>query len=84
MRFKGDNKLSAASGFKNLASNLLDVDRGDNIDCSFAALPATAADIRVEDVSEGRARVTLTLPWPSAIAVLDLLQRHGLRLPQNA
>ncbi len=76
--------MSAANRFKNLASRPRDGDCEGDPDDSFAAPPETAADIRVEDMSDGRARVTLTLPWTSAIEVLDLLQRHGLRLSRNA
>ncbi len=51
---------------------------------TIVRLSEMAAAIQVEDLSDGHARVTLTLPWTSAIEVLDLLQRHGLRLPRNA
>ncbi len=81
---RGDNNLSTAGRFKNLSSHRFVGDCEDSSISSFAALLEAAADIRVEDVSDGQAKVTLTLPWSSAIEVLDLLQRHSVRLPQNA
>ena len=78
--FGGDN-MSEASGIKSLATQRFDGDDGPSFGL---AAPLTAAEIRVEDASDGRARVSLTLPWASAIGVLDLLQQHDLRLFQNA
>ncbi len=76
--------MSIADSFKDRTSCPQDGDCEGDTDYNFAALRETAADIRVEDLCDGDARVTLTLPWTSAIEILDLLQRHGLRLPRNA
>jgi len=76
--------MSAANSIKSLARSPHDSDCGDDTDYNCAALSEMAAAIQVEDLSDGHARVTLTLPWSTAIEALDLLQRHGLRLPRNA
>ena len=40
------------------------------------AVPAPS-DVRVEDLGDGSARVSLRLPWAVVLEVLDLASRHG-------
>ncbi len=37
------------------------------------------SEIRVEDLGNGRARLSVELPWPLALKVLDLLKDDGER-----
>ncbi len=80
----GDTPLSTGRSLTTFASNLLDEEPENSPDGVSRLLPSAEAGILVEDSSDGCARLTLTLPWWSAIEVLDLLQRHGLRHALNA
>jgi len=49
--------------------------------------PPRAQEIRIEDLRDGFAELTLTLPWPLAIEVLDFIpnrsDRHAKRMGER-
>lgn len=44
-----------------------------------AAPDSGGADIRVEDLGNGRARMSFDVSWPLALKVLEFLKENGLR-----
>jgi hypothetical protein len=80
----GDASLSTGRSAKIFAFHSSDEERESTSENVPHLLPQAETSILVEDFSDGRAKVTLTLPWSNAIEVLDLLKHHGFSHSLNA